>query len=150
MDRKRVILVVEQEREIRDGLGRWLERRGHQVLECPGPQGPTYRCMGSDQGRCPLAAGADLILLDMWLAGEAALLGASSLDLLEFYLGSGIPVIAFIHGADPTELFLHERLTVMDWPPDRRELLETIDLVVPSAARAALVPGTHVRHDRIS
>ena len=129
-DRQRVILVVEQEHEIRDALGRWLERRGHQVVECPGPQAPSYQCVGAERGHCPLTASVDLILLDMWLAGEAALQGASSLDLLEFYLGSGAPVIAFVHGADPTELFLDERLTVMDWPPDRRELLETVDVLV--------------------
>jgi CheY-like chemotaxis protein len=125
-DGQQVILVVEQEREIRDSLGRWLERRGHQVLECPGPQAPEYVCVGSRSGGCPLARAAHLVLLDMWLAGEAALMGASSLDLLECYLRAGLPVIAFIHGADPTQLFLDDRLTVMEWPPDRRELLETI------------------------
>jgi CheY-like chemotaxis protein len=129
-EQPQVILVVEQEREIRDGLGRWLQRRGHEVLECPGPQAPTYACIGSDRSECPLARAASVILLDMWLAGEAALTGASSLDLLEFYLGSGVPVIAFIHGADPTRLFLDDRLTVMEWPPDRRELIETIDVLV--------------------
>jgi CheY-like chemotaxis protein len=131
-DPARTVLVVEPEEEVRHLLGRWLERRGHRVIECPGPGPPGFTCIGTERGRCPLVDGADVVLLDMWLPGEAVLLGSSSLDLLELYLAAGVPVVAFVHGSDPTELFLDERLTVMEWPPDRRELLETIHVLCPS------------------
>jgi hypothetical protein len=69
-------------------------------------------------------------VLDLWLAGEAALTGTSSLDLIEHYLDHGVPIIALSHRADPAELILDDRLLVMDWPPDRRELEETVGVVI--------------------
>jgi len=125
MDAERTILLVEQDREISDTLGRWLDRHGYQLLACPGPQPPTYSCIGVDRGSCPLAHGADLVVLDMWLAGESVMVGASSLELLERYLDAVLPVIAFTHGADPTDISRTERLTVIEWPPDQGELLQT-------------------------
>jgi DNA-binding response OmpR family regulator len=127
---ERVVLVVEQESDIREQLGGWLERASFRVLACPGPQGPDYVCIAGAGRPCPLVHGADLVLLDMWLAGEASMLGTSSLDLLMYYTGQGIPVVAFTHGADPTALIDEDRLVVVEWPPDRRDLLETIHLLL--------------------
>ena len=108
----KAILVVEQDRVDRDRVGAWLEQAGFEVLTCPGPTEPDYLCVGSI-GRS-------------WLAGDSAVAGTSGVELLDFYLGTGKPVLALRHGADATHEFLAEDLAVIDWPADRREVVETV------------------------
>ena len=122
----KAILVVEQDRVDRDRVGAWLEQAGFEVLACPGPTEPDYLCVGSIGRSCPLVDGADAVVLDVWLAGDSAVAGTSGVELLDFYLGTGKPVLALRHGADATHEFLAEDLAVIDWPADRREVVETV------------------------
>src|SRR6266511_2742711 len=56
-----VVLVVDRDPDTRDRIGAWLEDAGLDVLVCPGPTAPEFTCVGSGEGRCPLARAADLV-----------------------------------------------------------------------------------------
>jgi CheY-like chemotaxis protein len=127
------ILIVEQDRPARDRIGSWFERAGYEVLSCPGPSAPTYICVGAERSSCPLVEGADLVILDLWLRSDAQLLGVSSRKLLEMYLATGKPILAFGHTGELGLRYLEDRLVFMDWPPDRRDLIETADLLLALA-----------------
>ena len=91
-----VVLVVAGE-DVRAGIGPRLEEGGFEVMLCPGPRGPEYRCVGGRVGACPLANGADVVVLDAWLPGDDALDGTPSEELLGLYLASGRPVALLRH-----------------------------------------------------
>ena len=74
-----VVLVVEDERDIRDLLRRYLEREGHSVLT-----GGT----GAEGMRLLLEGAPDLVLLDLGLPD------IDGLDVLDTATSIGIPVIA--------------------------------------------------------
>ena len=124
--RQPAVLVVEGSTVVRDRIGGWLEDAGYEVLTCSGPRRPDYRCVGSAPGGCPLVHGADAIVLDLWLESDAALEGIPAVELLGYYLSSGVPVLALTHTDDPNRLLGLDRLATLGWPPDRRETIETI------------------------
>lgn len=125
-EERATVLLVEQSVEARDRIGRWLEDAGYEVLDCPGPTGPEYRCVAGRGRRCPLVRGADAVVLDLWLESDAVLEGTSAVDLLGYYLGAGRPVVALTHREEPVHLFCEENLATLPWPPDRREMVETV------------------------
>jgi CheY-like chemotaxis protein len=84
-DTVRSVLLVEHDREQRERIGAWLEGAGFDVYVCPGPSAPTYTCIASEGHPCPLVHAADLVLLDLWLASESALMGTSVSELLSYY-----------------------------------------------------------------
>jgi DNA-binding response OmpR family regulator len=120
------VLLVERSRGVRDRIGRWLEDAGYDVLGCPGPTAPEYRCVAGKGGSCPLVPGADAVVLDLSLESDAVLEGTSALDLLGYYLGSGLPVVVLTHEDEPVHLFSEENLTILSWPPDHREMVKTV------------------------
>jgi len=125
---REVVLVVEHDAELRDRMGGWLEEAGFDVLACPGPTGPDYTCVAGRGRPCPLAREADVVVVDLWLASDSVLEGTSGSDLLSYYLGSGKRVVAVAPGQDRGELFKlrEDSLALVDWPPERRELAETV------------------------
>jgi len=125
VDQNRTVLIVEHDRETRERVGRWFERVGYRVLACPGPTREGLTCVGSDGGPCPLVDAADLVVLDLWLQSDSLMEGTSSLELLMFYITTGKPIVAISHGPDATHLFMEERLAVLEWPPERADLVET-------------------------
>jgi CheY-like chemotaxis protein len=130
--RQPAVLVVEASTVVRDRIGSWLEDAGYEVLACSGPRSPDYRCVGSARGGCPLVHGADAIVLDLWLESDAALEGIPAVELLGYYLSSGVPVLALTHTDDPNRLVRLDRLATLGWPPDRRETVETIGTLLRS------------------
>ena len=120
-----VVLIVENERAVTDLVGGWLREAGFGVLTCPGPLAPDYVCEGA-RAPCPLVRAADLIVLDLWLSSDRAMLGMSSRGLLDRYLSTRKPVLTFTHRPHELAQRLEENLAEMDWPPDRRETLETV------------------------
>ena len=130
--RRPAVLVVERSTVVRDRIGGWLEDEGYEVLACSGPRGPDYRCVGTSRVGCPLVHGADAIVVDLWLESDAALQGTTAADLLGYYLSSGVPVLALTHTDDPNRLVRLDRLATLDWPPDRRETVETIGALLHS------------------
>jgi DNA-binding response OmpR family regulator len=120
-----VVLLVEQDLHARERIGGWLEEAGFDVLACPGPSKPDYTCVAGRTGSCPLAQAADLLILDLSLEGDALMEGTSAFDLLSFYLASERPVIALRRGYESTPALLDEDISVLAYPPDRRQLLKT-------------------------
>jgi hypothetical protein len=127
------VLLVESDSGRREQVAAWLECAGFEVTMCPGPSAPDYTCIGGRGGSCPLVHGVDLIVLDLWIAGDMVQHGTSATDLLGYYVASGKPVIAFSHGDGEARLFAEEELVDLGWPPGRQELVE--------AARALLGAG---------
>ena len=67
----RSVLVVEHDDDERARIGRLLEREGFDVILCPGPGAPDYICAGGRGLPCPIAQDADVVVLDMRLAGTS-------------------------------------------------------------------------------
>ncbi|HEX9410277.1 MAG TPA: hypothetical protein VF986_01075 [Actinomycetota bacterium] len=125
-EERAAVLLVERSGKARDRIGRWLEEAGYDVLDCPGPIGPEYRCVAGRTGDCPLVHGADAVVLDLSLESDAVLEGTSAVDLLGYYLDSGLPVVAITHEEEPVHLFSEENLATLPWPPRRREMVKTV------------------------
>jgi hypothetical protein len=92
------VLLVEADEEVRQRLGEALEGAGYQVIGCSGPTAPEYTCIGGRESYCPLVERADVVVLDLWLAGDEEGLGTSSDELLEMYAGRGRTVVTLGHG----------------------------------------------------
>jgi len=124
-----VVLLVESDPELRDRVGGWFEEEGFEVMACSGPSRPDYTCVARRRGSCALAHAADVVVMDLWLGSDQAMIGTSSTQLLSYYLGSGKPVLAISARHDHgrlLKLFVQDELVLFDWPPERRELTETV------------------------
>jgi hypothetical protein len=97
MDPERIheatVLIVESDPQERERLGSALEASGFDVIQCPGPTGPDYACVGERTGRCALLDLADVVVLDLWLSSDAVMMGTPSGELLRLYVGAGRPVV---------------------------------------------------------
>jgi hypothetical protein len=80
-------------------LAEYLESRNLEVMFCPGPVSPSYVCLGGRGAACPLAAAADVVVLDGWLHSDALRAGTPSWHLLLYYRQRGLPVV-FLVGPD--------------------------------------------------
>jgi CheY-like chemotaxis protein len=89
----RNVLVVESDPVERERLAAALEGDGFEIVLCPGPTAPDYRCIGARLGRCPLATHRCIVVLDMDQDGDAAVHGTSADELLDFYLEGQHPVV---------------------------------------------------------
>ena len=78
-----VVLIVDRDADTRDRVGTWLEDAGLDVVACPGPTAPEFTCIGSRDGQCPLAQEADVIVLDLWLDSDAAMVGTRARSLVD-------------------------------------------------------------------
>ena len=87
------VLVVERDRGMLGRLGRALEDAGFEVISCPGPSAPDYRCIGDRESYCPLVEHADVVVLDPWLAGDELGAGTTTDVLVELYVGRGRTVV---------------------------------------------------------
>ena len=122
-----VVLIVDRDPGTRDRVGRWLEDAGLDVVACPGPTAPGFTCIGSRDGQCPLAQEADLIVLDLWLDSDAAMLGTRAKSLVGFYRSWDKPLVVMSDRHDDVGEWLEDLpVAAVDWPPDRRDLVETI------------------------
>ena len=126
------VLVVEHDASMRERMVAWLEMDGFQVMACPGPANPDYECIGFSRAGCPLARVADVVVLDTWTAADAAVKGRGGFHLLRYYGGIHRPVVAIQHREA-----LHPRwdaaAATLPWPPDRRELVETVAVLAKRA-----------------
>lgn len=97
------VLVVAYPPDERERLGGWAEGAGYEVLTCPGPRGGAP-CVGL-LGWCPLAAGADAVVLDVTLEEDPAKDTVPGWQVLSVYIELGIGVVAL---TDPRDLRLIE------------------------------------------
>lgn len=132
-----VVLVVHQDREAREQIVEGLEAQGYQVLGCPGPGPPDYTCVGGRGLRCPLAALADAVVLDLFLAGDVMVEGTTARELLSYYRGLGKPVVALTGGTDATLHWGDELVVSLRWQSPLDGLAEALRglLGSPTGAR---------------
>jgi hypothetical protein len=123
------VLVVVADARAGEQEATWLEAEGFDVTLCPGPSAPDYGCVGSRTGTCPLATGADLIVLDLTLAGDAAGTGTRGWELLLLYVGLGIPTVVVTGGDEPFVPTPEDHVAVVERPVGREALLEAIGSV---------------------
>ena len=128
-----VVLIVDRDPRSRDRVGAWLEDDGFDVIRCPGPTAPEFACTGSREGRCPLAENADVVVLDLWLESDAAMRGTRATTLLRYYDTWGKRVVVMTDRHDDVMDRVEElSLPTVEWPPDRRNLVETIRVIAGS------------------
>src|SRR5215207_3021080 len=60
-------LIVESDEQEGERLAACLEDDRFEVTLCPGPSGPDYTCVGARTLECPLAKGASVVVLDVYL-----------------------------------------------------------------------------------
>lgn len=121
-----LVLVVEPDREVRELLRRWLAGTGAEVLFCPGPRAPRYRCVGGQGGPCPLAEAADVVVLDLDLDSEVAGEGTACEELVSYYTGLGTPVVAFGPYAQVVRPYAESGVRAIGWPVRREELIKAV------------------------
>ncbi len=137
--RRPIILVVTEDRAASEVISAWLREGGLDVVACPGPQAPSYVCAGGRGEPCPLAANADVVVLDLWLASDTVLTGTPALQLLSYYTSLGKPVVALERLSDPAASFVDDGVELVRWPPERRSLLRAV------RGRLAASATRHVR-----
>ncbi len=137
--RRPVVLVVTEDREPSETMSAWLRETGLEVITCPGPLAPSYVCAGGRGELCPLAARADVVVLDLFLGSDTVLKGTPALELLRYYTDLGKPVVALQRLGDPAGPLVGDGVELVHWPPTRRALLRAVDgRLAASAATAAL------------
>ena len=135
--RSPVILVVEPNRSLRHRIGEWLEAGGYDdVMLCPGPSEPHYRCVGVEPGSCPLAKAADVVVVDLHQRSDDALQGTPGWELLFLYLQEGKRVVALTGPSDPVRPIEDDDVRVVERPIDAAQLV---------AAVSQLGAATHVQ-----
>lgn len=114
------VLLVEADRESRERLGSWLKEAGFEVLACPGPS-VCDGCVGTRGGTCPLVEGAEVVVLDPWLAGAEVMDGTSADELVAYYVERTERVLVLGSKPRPLDPFAGE----VEWlgPRADRELL---------------------------
>lgn len=128
------VLVVEADGGLRSDIVSWLQEAGLEPVPCPGPLEPDYRCLGQQEGGCPLLNSADAVVLDLRLAGDVLETGTIGEDVLEYYVATGRRVVGMKRPDDPAPLWAGDRLAVCPWPPDRAALLEAVRVSLAETA----------------
>jgi hypothetical protein len=136
--RRPTVLVVTEDPEPSQAMSGWLREAGLRVITCPGPQPPTYVCAGGSGDACPLAVGADVVVLDLWLASDTMLRGTPALQLLSYYLDLGKPVVALQHLGGPPGQFAAEGVELVPSPATRRMLLDALHHRLPGSQAHAM------------
>jgi CheY-like chemotaxis protein len=125
------VLVVESDPLVQGQLTGWLEEAGFEVRRCPGPHAPEYTCPAGFLVPCPLAASADVIVLDLWLESDTVMFGTPASEVLLYYLSLDKPVVALTDGTEALVPAPQEGVVVLRRPPDRRSLLGAVRSLLP-------------------
>lgn len=88
-----LVLVVQSDPVERERYGAWLEEVAMTPINCPGPPVPSWTCLGVRGERCPLAAVADIVVLDATGLPGISKTSAAGWKLLRHYLAAGKPVV---------------------------------------------------------
>jgi CheY-like chemotaxis protein len=120
------VLVVTDDAADRAMIGGWLDRAGYDALLCPGPSAPDYRCIGGRGERCPLAADADVVVLDMQLASDDMMTGSPGWELLLYYMAGGKKIVALASDDDVVVPRSDKGVVVVQRPASEKELLAAV------------------------
>jgi len=136
----RNVLVVEPDPVERERLAAALETDGFEVLLCTGPGAPDYSCIGAREGRCPLATDGCIVILDLDLDSDAAVVGTSAEELLGFYLGANHRVVTL---STRSTDYQDERALELRHHPEQEVLLNAVwAMASPDPSRHSIHEGT--------
>ena len=124
-------LVVCYDAAVRNRLEAWLESAGFEVAGCPGPGVPTV-CPQIHGAACPLATGADVVVLDLELLGSFDPAAPPGWVLLDTYLERGSNVVALASSKEGPPVLDAMPTAILPRTVDRNALL--------AAVHAALAP----------
>lgn len=136
--------MVQSDPVERERFGSWLEQAGFEVSLCPGPTEPDYTCVGAREGMCPLAAEADVVVLDMSLDSEAVMVGTAAEELLGLYLVAGRSVVVI--GSRPGDEITGQ-LARIRRHPSREQLIQAVISLAPSGAPSGSELSSHAGRD---
>lgn len=131
-----VVLIVEAEAGTARRMASWLGQAEYEVMLCPGPGGPEFTCLGGRGGRCPLAAAADVVVLDLHLATDEVMAGTPGWQLLLYYLGLGRKVVALAGGDDPVRPFPDDEVAVVRRPAQKGSLVAAVNSLASGPRRS--------------
>ena len=127
------VLVVEPFAAERERLAAALEDEGFRAVVCPGPSGPDATCLGSRGSACPLEVEASVVVLDMSIGSDEAMLGTPAEDLLGMYQSRGHPIVVL----DDHRCFGEPgRLISMRRHPDTKDLVAAVRSFAATTAAA--------------
>lgn len=126
MTSRSTALIIESDPFERERIAGWLVDEGIDVLECPGPTGPDYSCLGGRGRPCPLAIPCDVVILDMHLESDSVLRGTPAWELLLYYLRLGKRVVALAGQEDTLLPVPDEDVSVVSRPAEREMLLRAV------------------------
>ena len=134
------VLVVESQEQDRRLIEGWLEDAGiDDVMFCPGPSSPTYTCIGSDGGSCPLSSAADVVVIDLRLRSDEMLAGTPAWQLLLSYYEQGKRIVAISNDAVSVRPTPDEQLRVVRRPLERESFIDAVNFFVqPVYAREGM------------
>jgi len=92
-------LVVSEDDGLRASVSEWLDDAGLVVMACPGPHTPDMTCVGLAASACPLARGADVVVVDLHPEPGRLVDDTPRAELARFYRSQGCHVIALMDGA---------------------------------------------------
>lgn len=130
-----VVLVVEPDEQTRDRYGAWLEDGGMTPINCPGPRLPGFECLGTCGRPCPLAAVANLALLDARQLPGLSKRGLPAWRLLRYYLSSGKPLVVIADHYRKDRAFRPEQVRVLSPNPGPESLLLSVRSMLKEARR---------------
>jgi hypothetical protein len=130
---RNTVLLVSPDRADRERFGGWLESAGIDPINCPGPNAPEFRCLGTSNCACPLVGLADVAVLDIRRMPGLATPGRPGWRLLRYYLEHGKPVV-MIADRYRKPRFRSEQVFLLRPDPGRESLLLAVRAVLREAA----------------
>jgi len=119
-------LVVSEDPGLVEGLTRWLETDGIDVIACPGPRAPQFSCMGLRGIPCPLVGAADIVLLDLHPEPGQLVDRTRRTELISYYRQRGQTVLAIVEAAGLVEFPGGDGVAIVDRLAERGELLGAV------------------------
>lgn len=139
------VLLVTDRHSVEDSIGEALIRAGYDVFQCPGPRPPGYTCVGGCGGRCALAEGCDVVVLDADLGSDAVGHGTSAWDLLRYYQRLARPVVVLAGADEVPGWYADERVTLLPHATDARSVVATVLRLLPGRSSAQPTSPPSVR-----
>jgi CheY-like chemotaxis protein len=145
---EQTVLVVEPDDVVRDEIGGWLEEEGFTVLSCPGPTGPDYTCPAGRGRTCPLATGADAVVLDLRQRSDVEHTGTPGFELLFYYGALDKPIVLLSGQEDPVRPLDGPGVQVLERRPTRKQLVTDVLGALTERSRNARPGEPSIVEDR--
>lgn len=121
-------LIVSHDRQVRDEVLAVLRDEGVPALVCPGPCGPSHRCLGYREARCPFVDDVTFVVLDTPTSGDIAGEGMTAPELVGRYRDAGRPVVALTSSYDDARPLRGDGVRLVRKPLNPRRLRDAVRL----------------------